>query len=314
MKKLDVGPDTAGVRLDVFLSEVENITRSRAQSLIEDGAVLVSGKLREKNFRLHNGDTVTVEYPPVAPCNAKAENIPLDIIYEDDDVIVVNKPKGMVVHPAAGHTEGTLVSALIYHCGASLSGIGGEARPGIVHRIDKDTSGLIVAAKNDAAHLSLSQQLKVHGVARIYHAIALGKIFEPLTVDKPIARSPSDRKKMAVATGGREAITHVMPIEVFDCGASYVKCSLETGRTHQIRVHLSSIGHPILGDPLYGQSKSPVEKKYGVGLIGQCLHAKELTFLHPSTGKSMFFECPLPDYFKAVLEALRKTDEKNRTS
>lgn len=309
MKKLDVGPDTAGTRLDVFLSESEKITRSRAQTLIEEGAVKVSGKLCGKNFRLRKDDFVTVEYPPLSPCEAEAENIPLDIVYEDDDIIVVNKPQGMVVHPAAGHAGGTLVSALLYHCGSSLSDIGGIARPGIVHRIDKDTSGLLVAAKNDEAHLALSAQLKTHGVARIYHAVVLGRITESLTVDKPIARSPSDRKKMAVVSGGREAITHITPLELFACGASYVKCALETGRTHQIRVHLSSISHPILGDPLYGQSKNPVERKYGAALSGQCLHAKELTFIHPGTGEKMHFECPLPEYFENVLSAMRKTDE-----
>lgn len=308
MTKLNVGPDTSGERLDVFLSESEEITRSQAQKFIGDGCVKVNGCEKEKNYRVKEGDEVEVEYPPLQSCEAYAENIPLDIVYEDGDIIVIDKPQGMVVHPAAGNYTGTLVSALLYHCGDSLSGIGGVVRPGIVHRIDKDTSGLLVVAKNDAAHLSLSEQLKTHDVSRIYHAIALGKIDEPRTVDKPIGRCPTDRKKMAIVAGGREAVTHIEPIEIFDAGASYVKCRLETGRTHQIRVHLQSIGHPILGDALYGQSKNPVERKYGAGLNGQCLHAKELELTHPRTGERMRFECSLPQYFEKTLAAFRKNE------
>lgn len=310
MTKLNVGPDTAGVRLDVFLSEGEELTRSYAQKLISDGYVTVGGKSADKNLKLKAGDTVEIEYPPMKSCTAEAENIPLDIVYEDSDIIVVNKPRGMVVHPAAGNYSGTLVSALLYHCGDSLSGIGGVLRPGIVHRIDKDTSGLLVAAKNDAAHLFLSEQLKTHSISRIYHAIALGRIDEARTVDKPIGRNPSDRKKMAIVAGGREAITHITPIENFDAGLCYVKCSLETGRTHQIRVHMQSIGHALLGDTLYGQEKNPAERKYGKLISGQCLHAKELELIHPATKEKMHFSCPLPDDFSAVLAALRKNGDK----
>ena len=309
MTKLNVGPDTAGVRLDVFLSENEELTRSYAQKLISDGYVTVGGKSADKNLKLKAGDTVEIEYTPMKSCIAEAEDIPLDIVYEDSDIIVVNKPRGMVVHPAAGNYSGTLVSALLYHCGDSLSGIGGVLRPGIVHRIDKDTSGLLVVAKNDAAHLFLSEQLKTHSISRIYHAIALGRIDEARTVDKPIGRNPSDRKKMAIVAGGREAITHITPIENFDAGLCYVTCSLETGRTHQIRVHMQSIGHPLLGDPLYGQEKNPAERKYGKLVSGQCLHAKELELIHPVTKEKMHFSCPLPDDFSAVLTALRKNGE-----
>ena len=305
----EVKPDTEGVRLDVFLSESDEITRSYAQKLISDGCVTVCGRKEEKNYKMRNGDTVEIEYPPMKTCEAQAENIPLDIIYEDGDIIVVNKPRGMVVHPAAGNYSGTLVSALLYHCGGSLSGIGGVLRPGIVHRIDKDTSGLLVVAKNDAAHLFLSEELKTHSISRVYHAVALGRIEEARTVDKPIGRNPSDRKKMAIVTGGREAITHITPIENFAAGLCYVKCELETGRTHQIRVHMQSIGHPLLGDPLYGQEKNPAERKYGKLISGQCLHAKELELVHPSTKEKMRFECPLPDDFSSVLAALRKNGE-----
>ena len=309
MTRLNVGPDTEGVRLDVFLSESDEITRSYAQKLISDGCVTVCGRKEEKNYKMRSGDTVEIEYPPMKACEAQAENILLDIIYEDGDIIVVNKPRGMVVHPAAGNDSGTLVSALLYHCGGSLSGIGGVLRPGIVHRIDKDTSGLLVVAKNDAAHLFLSEELKTHSISRVYHAVALGRIEEARTVDKPIGRNPSDRKKMAIVTGGREAITHITPIENFAAGLCYVKCELETGRTHQIRVHMQSIGHPLLGDPLYGQEKNPAERKYGKLISGQCLHAKELELVHPSTKEKMRFECPLPDDFSSVLAALRKNGE-----
>lgn len=309
MIKIDVGPDAAGVRLDVFLSESEEVTRSYAQKLISNGCVTVCGVTKDKNYKMRAHDAVYIEYPPAAECDVLPEDIPLDIIYEDGDVIVINKPQGMVVHPAAGNYSGTLVSALLYHCGTSLSGIGGVLRPGIVHRIDKDTSGLLVVAKNDAAHLALSEQLKTHTVSRVYHAVALGKIEEPRTVDKPIGRCSSDRKKMAIVAGGRDAVTRIEPICVFPCGASYIKCVLETGRTHQIRVHLQSIGHPILGDKIYGQEKNPVERKYGAGLSGQCLHAKELEFIHPTKNAKMHFECDLPDHFKGVLALLKKTEE-----
>ena len=297
--------DDAGKRVDAFIAENSDLTRAHVQKIIDDGGVLVNGVAVLKNRRIKEGDTISLTLPDVLPYEATAENIPLDIIYEDDDIIVVNKPKGLVVHPAAGNPDGTLVNALLYHCNGSLSGIGGVARPGIVHRIDKNTSGLIVAAKNDAAHLSLSEQIKRHDARRVYHAIAVGKIDSELTLDYPIGRHPTNRKKMAVTDkNSKPAITHVTPIELFP-GATYVKCALETGRTHQIRVHLSHIGHPVLGDDVYGGVKNPIMQKYGAGLCGQCLHAKELTLTHPRTGEVMTFSSPLPDYFTRLLELLR---------
>ena len=293
------------LRLDIFVSSFMGVTRSRAQKLIEDGLVKVNGSIKDKNYKTRLNDCIDVTIPQAEPCKAEPENIPLDIVYEDNDIIVVNKPKGMVVHPAAGNYEGTLVSALLYHCKDSLSGIGGVMRPGIVHRIDKDTSGLIVAAKNDDAHLALSSQLKDHRMHRIYHAIALGKIEENITINKPIYRSPKDRKKMAIVADGKPAVTHVYPLEVFDIGATYVKCVLETGRTHQIRVHLSSINRPILGDKTYGLEKNKLEKEFSQYTLGQCLHAKELVLEHPKTHELMHFECDLPDYFTKILNLMR---------
>ena len=305
MSKLTVSQKAGGERLDVFVSAAEGITRSYAQKLIESGAVRVNGKTAEKKYKVCEGDTVETEIPPAAPYEVKAEEIPLDVVYEDSDIIVINKPKGMVVHPAAGNYDGTLVNALMAHCGDSLSGIGGTARPGIVHRIDKNTSGLLIVAKNDEAHLALSEQIKEHAVSRIYYAVALGNIPEPITVDKPIGRHPTDRKKMAVTEkNSKRAVTHIYPLEHFS-GATLVRCELETGRTHQIRVHLSSIGHPILGDDVYGRPKDAVEQKFGRGLCGQTLHAGEIRFIHPRTGKSMALTCPLPDYFEDLLRKLR---------
>lgn len=305
MSKLTVSQEAGGGRLDVFVSAAEGITRSYAQKLIESGAVTVNGKAAEKKYKVCEGDTVETEIPPAAPYEVKAEEIPLDVVYEDSDIIVINKPKGMVVHPAAGNYDGTLVNALMAHCGDSLSGIGGTARPGIVHRIDKNTSGLLIVAKNDEAHLALSEQIKEHAVSRIYYAVALGNIPEPITVDKPIGRHPTDRKKMAVTEkNSKRAVTHIYPLEHFS-GATLVRCELETGRTHQIRVHLSSIGHPILGDDVYGRPKDAVEQKFGRGLCGQTLHAGEIRFIHPRTGKSMALTCPLPDYFEDLLRKLR---------
>lgn len=305
MSKLTVSQEAGGGRLDVFVSAAEGITRSYAQKLIESGAVTVNGKAAEKKYKVCEGDTVETEIPPAAPYEVKAEEIPLDVVYEDGDIIVINKPKGMVVHPAAGNYDGTLVNALMAHCGDSLSGIGGTARPGIVHRIDKNTSGLLIVAKNDEAHLALSEQIKEHAVSRIYYAVALGNIPEPITVDKPIGRHPTDRKKMAVTEkNSKRAVTHIYPLEHFS-GATLVRCELETGRTHQIRVHLSSIGHPILGDDVYGRPKDAVEQKFGRGLCGQTLHAGEIRFIHPRTGKSMALTCPLPDYFEDLLRKLR---------
>lgn len=305
MSKLTVSQEAGGGRLDVFVSAAEGITRSYAQKLIESGAVTVNGKAAEKKYKVCEGDTVETEIPPAAPYEVKAEEIPLDVVYEDSDIIVINKPKGMVVHPAAGNYDGTLVNALMAHCGDSLSGIGGTARPGIVHRIDKNTSGLLIVAKNDEAHLALSEQIKEHAVSRIYYAVALGNIPEPITVDKPIGRHPTDRKKMAVTEkNSKRAVTHIYPLEHFS-GATLVRCELETGRTHQIRVHLASIGHPILGDDVYGRPKDAVEQKFGRGLCGQTLHAGEIRFIHPRTGESMVLTCPLPDYFEDLLRKLR---------
>ena len=305
-----IDSDFAGERIDKTLSDLcSDFTRSHIQHIIDGGEVRVNGNPVSKSFKVSVGDEISFSMPELKTLEAKPENIPLDIVYEDDDLLVVNKPRGMVVHPAAGNYSGTLVSALLYHCGDSLSGIGGVLRPGIVHRIDKDTSGLLVVAKNDAAHLFLSEELKTHSISRVYHAVALGKIEEARTVDKPIGRNPSDRKKMAIVAGGREAVTHVTPIENFAAGLCYVKCELETGRTHQIRVHMQSIGHPLLGDPLYGQEKNPAERKYGKLISGQCLHAKELELVHPSTKEKMRFECPLPGDFLSVLAALRKESE-----
>ncbi len=292
-----------GERADVFLARaLPELTRSAAQRLLEQGAVTrADGRPLKKNEKLTPADVLVAALPEAEESELLPENIPLDVRYEDDDVIVVNKPVGMVVHPAAGHESGTLVNALLYHCGTSLSGIGGEKRPGIVHRIDKDTSGLIIAAKNDRAHASLSAQLKDHSMYRVYAAVAIGGFSdEEGTVDAPIGRSRTDRKKMAVdRQNGRSAVTHWKVEERFS-GYTYLTCQLETGRTHQIRVHLSSIGHPLLGDPVYGG----VRKAWS-DLQGQCLHAKALTFTHPATGERLTVTAPLPDWFDKVLTKLR---------
>lgn len=290
----------AGKRLDKLISEqLPELTRSAVQHLMQDGCVTISGKPVKKNTRASAGDVITVELPEPREVEIEPENIPLDIVYEDEDIIVVNKPKGMVVHPAPGNWSGTLVNALMYHCGDSLSGINGEIRPGIVHRIDKDTSGLLVVAKNDRAHQSLAEQIKVHSAGRRYFAVVYGTPREQKgTVNEPIARHPVDRKKMAVLAGGREAITHYEVLEQY-AGYSYLTFLLETGRTHQIRVHMAHIGHPIIGDPLYGPAKDKWK------LQGQCLHAGELTLTHPATGERMTFQAPLPAYFTTVLQKLR---------
>lgn len=308
-KTLTTEIDDVGKRLDVFLSETEEgLTRSQAQKLVQEHFVLVNGADAAKNYKLRRDDIITLTYPAPVPCRAEAENIPIDIVYEDDDIIVVNKPKGMVVHPAAGNYTGTLVSALLYHCEECLSAIGGVIRPGIVHRIDKDTSGLLVVAKNDAAHLFLSEQIKEHRVSRIYHAITVGALEEDFTVDLPIGRHPTDRKKMAVTEkNSKNAVTHVSVLERFS-GASYIRCELETGRTHQIRVHLSHKNRPLLGDLVYGSAKLPLNQKFAKLTEGQCLHAKELILTHPRTGELMKFTCEIPPYFTEILEALRKTN------
>ena len=287
------------VRLDVYVAECEGITRSAAQRLIESGCVTVGGRVRDKKYLVTDADEVTVELPEPQPCEAQPQDIPLDIVYEDDLLLVVNKPKGMVVHPAAGNPDGTLVNALLYHCGDSLSGINGELRPGIVHRIDRDTSGLIIAAKNDFAHVKLAEQLQDHTLARTYRCIVTGNLREDTgTVNAPIGRCPADRKKMAVVAGGRNAVTHWTVLERYP-GVNYVECRLETGRTHQIRVHMAYIGHPILGDTVYG-NKKPVP-----GLQGQCLHAVGLKFIHPRTGELVELTCGLPEEFEKQLKKYR---------
>ncbi len=291
-----VSPDQAGMRLDLFVAAQAEITRARAQGLMEKALVWVNDALPAKNGQiLRCGDVVTWEIPPAAPVVARAQEIPLDIVYEDGDVIVVNKARSMVVHPAAGHADGTLVNALLAHCG-DLSGIGGELRPGIVHRLDKETTGLLVAAKNDAAHLNLSQQLKARTVSRRYGAVALGGFdSDAFCVDKPIGRHKTDRKRMDIVPDGRAARTDFLVLERLR-GATLLRCSLHTGRTHQIRVHLRSLGHPILGDELYGPAKmqSPV----------LMLHAFSLAFLHPVTGKQMRFIAPPPQDYLDELKRL----------
>ena len=302
MSPLTLTADREGERLDAFLARsVPGLTRSAAQKLLEDGAVTLSGRPGKKNDRTAAGMEVSLTLPQPEPLDVLPQNIPLDVVYEDDDVIVVNKPVGMVVHPAPGHPDGTLVNALLYHCGSSLSGINGVLRPGIVHRIDRDTSGLIIAAKNDRAHLALAAQLQNHTLARVYEAVAVGSLKEDSgTVDAPIGRHPVDRKKMAVdRKNGRPAVTHWSVLARYP-GYTRVECRLETGRTHQIRVHMASIGHPLLGDVVYGN------KKPFPGLAGQCLHAKRLRFLHPSTGEPVEVECPLPQWFTDVLKKIDK--------
>ena len=297
--RLRASEESKNQRLDAFLaSSLDGLTRSQATRLIESGEVAVNGRAVSKSYKLAGGEDIAVTLPEPEPVEAVPQDIPLDVVYEDADVIVVNKPSGMVVHPAPGHPDGTLVNALLYHCAGTLSGIGGALRPGIVHRIDRDTSGLIIAAKNDAAHQYLSAQLADHTLARTYECIVVGALREDRgTVDAPIARHPTDRKRMAVVAGGREAVTHWEVIARYP-GYTHVRCRLETGRTHQIRVHMAHIGHPLLGDMVYGAGKP--EK----GLEGQCLHARTLKFIHPRTGEHMELTSPLPEYFTAVLARL----------
>ena len=279
--------DQAGERLDVVASSLADVTRSRAGSLIRGGLVLVNGVPQTKaGIRLRGGDEVRVELPEAAPARVEAQDIPLEILYQDADLAVVYKPSGMVVHPAAGNPDGTMVNALLQHLD-QLSGIGGEIRPGIVHRIDKDTSGLLLVAKNDFSHASLSEQIKAHSVQRAYMAIVQGGMRESSgTVEGPIGRHPTDRKKMAIVPGGRDAVTHWRVLEPLK-GATLLECRLTTGRTHQIRVHMASIGHPLLGDPLYGPKKMPYPVQGG-----QLLHAFRIGFVHPRTGEEMLFEAP----------------------
>lgn len=294
--KFDVEAQYEGLRIDKFLSEFnENLSRSYIQKLIKDEKLTVNGKIVKANFKISEDDEILLIVPEVLPLDIKAENIPIDIIYEDDDIIIVNKPKGMVVHPAAGHYSGTLVNALLYHC-SGLSGINGILRPGIVHRIDMNTTGVLVVCKNDKSHLFIAEQLKVHSITRKYEAIVFNN-FQQLegVIDEPIGRSINDRKKMAInQKNGKRAVTHYKVIENLGNKFAYIECTLETGRTHQIRVHMSSINHSLVGDDLYGKNKQTF------GIQGQALHAKILGFIHPSTKKYVEFSAPLPKYFEEL--------------
>ncbi len=293
------------IRIDKFLSEqMPDHTRSFLQKLIKEGDVLVNGQPVKSNYKVSTDDRISVEIPEMKDPEILAEDIPLDILYEDSDIIIVNKPKQMVVHPAPGHYSGTLVNALMYHCGNDLSGINGELRPGIVHRIDMDTTGSLVICKNDIAHQSLSEQLKVHSIKRVYEAIVHGNLKEDTgTIHAPIGRHPQDRKKMSIhAKISRDAITHYQVLERFG-NYTYIQCQLETGRTHQIRVHMASIGHPILGDEVYGPKKCPFPS-----LQGQTLHAKTLGIMHPRTGEYLEVNAPLPDYFTKLLQILSENN------
>lgn len=297
-----VSKEQTGQRLDRFLADCfPEMSRSYLQRLVREGQILLEGKPAKSGAKLTEGARVTVTLPEPQEAEILPEMIPLDILYEDSDVILINKPKGMVVHPAAGHTSGTLVNGLLYHCKGDLSGINGVLRPGIVHRIDKDTTGVLIACKNDQAHRNLAEQLKEHSITRRYRAIVCGNLKEDEgTVDAPIGRHPVERKRMAVVReGGRNAVTHYRVLERFG-SYTYIECQLETGRTHQIRVHMAGKGHPLLGDEVYGRGKSPFH------LEGQTLHAMVLGFVHPSTGEYMEFEAPLPEYFEKLLERLRR--------
>ena len=303
-RQLTLTVEEAGQRVDKLLSAaLEDMTRSAVQNLIESGCVTCGGKVLSKSAKLKPGELIQVELPEVRPLEVLPENIPLDIVYEDGDLLVVNKPKGMVVHPAPGHENGTLVNALLYHCGDSLSGINGVARPGIVHRIDKDTSGLLMVAKNDFAHTRLAEQIQAHTFTREYSAVVYGTFkAESGTVDQPLGRHPTDRKKMAVLPGSpsaRQAVTHFWVVKRFQ-EFTQLRLRLETGRTHQIRVHMAYLGHPVAGDPVYGP------KKVIASLEGQCLHAGKIGFVHPRTGEYMEFQAPLPLYFTEFLRKLKE--------
>ncbi len=304
-----VKSEDKGKRLDAYVAEATELSRSAAAKLIESGDVTVNGKKSEKKYPVKENDEIAVIIPEAEEYEAQPENIPLNVVYEDADIIVINKPSGMVVHPAPGNYTGTLVNALLYHCKDSLSGIGGVMRPGIVHRIDKDTSGLLVVAKNDQAHRALSEELGYHGIEREYHALVRGGFRESSgTVDLPIGRHPIDRKKMAVIKSGenaREAVTHYEVIRAYG-QITYLKLKLETGRTHQIRVHMSYLGHALLGDEVYASTKTLFEKQHAPLFDGQILHAKKLSLTHPRTNERMTFECELPDNFKKLIEILEK--------
>lgn len=303
-------PEKTGERLDKLIAESLNNTRSQVQDWLEKGLVTVNGNRQSKNYRIREKDIILIHIPDPIIYDVKAEAIPLDIVYEDNDLLVVNKPKGMVVHPAAGNYDGTLVNALLAHCGDSLSGINGVMRPGIVHRIDKDTSGLLIIAKNDLAHKGLAEQIKAHSFTRIYEAVVTGNIKDDRgTIDAPIGRHPIQRKKMAVFNGSsltgssnvKNAVTHYEVIARYR-GYTYIRVKLETGRTHQIRVHMAYIGHPVAGDAVYGSGKQPAI------LQGQCLHARVIGFNHPRDGRFMEFTSPLPEYFSAFLKSLGKKE------
>lgn len=300
--EITVGAENEGGRIDKLISELDgDLTRSAIARLIDDGCVLVNDKRAAKSYKCRAGDRLAVTVPDAKPLAAKAQNIPLDIVYEDDDLLVVNKPKGMVVHPAAGNYDGTLVNALLYHCGDSLSGINGVIRPGIVHRIDKDTSGLLIVAKNDFSHIRLAEQIKEHSFHRAYQAVVYGNIKDDGgMVNQPIGRNPNDRKKMAVTDkNSKNAVTHYEVLRRYG-DFTHIKCVLETGRTHQIRVHMAYIGHPLAGDPVYGP------KKVIARLNGQCLHAGEIGFVHPRTNEYMQFKSELPKYFSDFLARLEQ--------
>ena len=299
METYIVKQEDQGKRLDTYISNQNNdLTRTAVQRLIEQEKILVNGKKRKVAYKVTEGDMVIIEETEAQMIELKAQEIPIDIIYEDIDIIVVNKPKGMVVHPANGNPDGTLVNAIMAICKDSLSGIGGEIRPGIVHRLDKDTSGLLIVAKNDKAHVNMSEQIKNHEVKKTYIALVRGIVKEnEATIDMPIGRSRSDRKKMAVDKNGRNAVTHIKVLKRYD-KYTLLEINIETGRTHQIRVHLSHIGYPIIGDYIYSNGKNEF------GVVGQCLHAKCLEFKHPVTGKEMKLEAPLPDYFEDILKKL----------
>lgn len=305
MKEYIVSQEEKGKRLDTYIPSVDtDITRTSAQRLIEDGNILVNGKNAKVSYKIQENDKISVEITEPKQIELKAQNIPIEIIYEDSDIIVVNKPKGMVVHPANGNPDGTLVNAIMAICKDSLSGIGGEIRPGIVHRIDKDTSGLLIVAKNDNAHVKMSEQIKNHEVKKTYIALVRGVFKEnEATIDMPIGRSPSDRKKMAVNKNGKNAITHIKVLKRFD-KYTLLRVNIETGRTHQIRVHLSHIGYPIVGDYTYSNGKNEFD------VIGQCLHAQKLEFKHPITQKDMCLEAELPQYFKDILDKLKDREIK----
>lgn len=298
---ITVQENDSGKRIDSFISEnFDDISRNSAQKAIESGEITVNSEIVPKNYKLRENDCISIKFNPPEEILAVPQNIPINIVYEDNDIIVVNKDRGMVVHPAPGNPDGTLVNALLFHCGNSLSGINGEIRPGIVHRIDKDTSGLIVVAKNDVAHKSLSEQIKEHSAGRIYQAVIHGHLKQPTgSISAPIGRCPSDRKKMAIVPGGRFAVTHYETIAEYP-SFTHIKCRLETGRTHQIRVHFSSMGHPLAGDIVYGSAKHPALGG------GQCLHASELHLVHPISGEPMLFHADLPKYFTDFISEISK--------